>query len=188
MTPPLRISQMAHHKKSGSLCSVPKFCQDTASPYPSGSAFPSAHHQSSLHPTDWIVRETCPTELPATMGEFCSIQRGGHQLHVAMSTWNVARETTELNLILINVVAKDGYRFLQRVTIPQGLLCLQRHSSTNSPCLLFLQNSAQGLPWWHSGWESACQCKGHGFKPWSGKIPHAAEQLSPCTTTTEPTL
>ena len=24
------------------------------------------------------------------------------------------------------------------------------------------------------------------FDPWSRKIPHAAEQLSPCTTTTEP--
>ena len=23
------------------------------------------------------------------------------------------------------------------------------------------------------------QCRGHGFEPWSGKIPHAAEQLSP---------
>ena len=43
-----------------------------------------------------------------------------------------------------------------------------------------------GLPWWRSGWESACQCRGHGFEPWSGMIPHAAEQLSPCTTTTEP--
>ena len=29
------------------------------------------------------------------------------------------------------------------------------------------------------------QCRGHGFDPWSGKIPHAAEQLSPCATTTE---
>ena len=28
--------------------------------------------------------------------------------------------------------------------------------------------------------------QGHGFEPWSGRIPHAAEQLSPCTTTTEP--
>ena len=28
----------------------------------------------------------------------------------------------------------------------------------------------------------------HGFDPWSGKIPHAAEQLSPYTTTTEPAL
>ena len=43
-----------------------------------------------------------------------------------------------------------------------------------------------GLPWWHSGWESACQCRGHGFEPWSGKIPHAAEQLGPWATITEP--
>ena len=28
----------------------------------------------------------------------------------------------------------------------------------------------------------------HGFEPWSGKIPHAAERLSPCATTTEPAL
>ena len=30
--------------------------------------------------------------------------------------------------------------------------------------------------------------QGHGFEPWSGKIPHAAEQLSPCATTTESAL
>ena len=30
--------------------------------------------------------------------------------------------------------------------------------------------------------------QGHGFNPWSGKIPHAAEQLSPCATTTESAL
>ena len=34
----------------------------------------------------------------------------------------------------------------------------------------------------------ACQCRGQRFKPWSGKIPHAAEQLSPCATVTEPML
>ena len=27
-----------------------------------------------------------------------------------------------------------------------------------------------------------------GFEPWSGKISHAAEQMSPCATTTEPAL
>ena len=43
-----------------------------------------------------------------------------------------------------------------------------------------------GLPWWRSGWESACQCRGHGFEPWSGKIPRAAEQLGPWATITEP--
>ena len=42
------------------------------------------------------------------------------------------------------------------------------------------------LPWWRSGWESACQCRRHGFEPWSGKIPHAMEQLGPWATATEP--
>ena len=31
----------------------------------------------------------------------------------------------------------------------------------------------------------ACQCREHGFEPWSGKIPHAPEQLSPRATTDE---
>ena len=48
------------------------------------------------------------------------------------------------------------------------------------------QTCGEGLPWWCSGWESACQCRGHGFEPWSGKIPHATEQLGPWATTTEP--
>ena len=43
-----------------------------------------------------------------------------------------------------------------------------------------------GFPRWRSGWESACQCREHGFEPWSGKIPHAAEQLGPWATVTEP--
>ena len=25
------------------------------------------------------------------------------------------------------------------------------------------ENSGTGLPWWRSVWESACQCRGHGF-------------------------
>ena len=36
--------------------------------------------------------------------------------------------------------------------------------------------------------KSACQRRGHGFEPWSGKIPHAVEQLSTCATATESTL
>ena len=34
--------------------------------------------------------------------------------------------------------------------------------------------------------ESACQCSRHRLDPWSRKIPHATEQLSPCAITTEP--
>ena len=39
-----------------------------------------------------------------------------------------------------------------------------------------------GFHWWLSGKESTCQCRRHRFNPWSGKIPLATEQLSPCPT------
>ena len=41
----------------------------------------------------------------------------------------------------------------------------------------------KGLPSWLSSKESASQCRRYR---WSGKIRHAAEQLSQCTTTAEP--
>ena len=44
------------------------------------------------------------------------------------------------------------------------------------------------LPWWLSGKESTCQCKGHRFDPPAGKILHAVDQLSPGATSTEPAL
>ena len=47
-----------------------------------------------------------------------------------------------------------------------------------------LQEKAKDL----HGWESACQCRAHGFIPWSRKIPHAMRQLSPCMTIFEPQL
>ena len=43
-----------------------------------------------------------------------------------------------------------------------------------------------GFPWWRSGWESACQCRGRGFEPWSERIPHATERLGPWATIAEP--
>ena len=48
--------------------------------------------------------------------------------------------------------------------------------------------SWRGLSWWLRGKESTCQCRRHGFQPWLGKTPHAAEQLSLCTTVIEPVL
>ena len=35
------------------------------------------------------------------------------------------------------------------------------------------------LPWWLRGEDSTCQCRRYRSDSWSGKIPHAAEQLSP---------
>ena len=46
--------------------------------------------------------------------------------------------------------------------------------------------STPGLPRWLCGTESTCQCRRRGFDPSSRKTPHAAEQLNPCSTTTEP--
>ena len=50
-----------------------------------------------------------------------------------------------------------------------------------------LKNGA-GLPWWLSGKEFTCQCRGQGSDPWSRNIPHAAGHLSLCVTTVEPVL
>ena len=44
----------------------------------------------------------------------------------------------------------------------------------------------QGLPQWLSGQESSCQYRRHKFDPWSGKMSHAREQLTPVATSTEP--
>ena len=44
------------------------------------------------------------------------------------------------------------------------------------------------LPWWLNGKEPTCQHRRHRFDPCSGKTPHAAEQLSLCTTTINPVL
>ena len=62
------------------------------------------------------------------------------------------------------------------------------HLIIASDIFVLLRSRFQGLPWWRNGQESACQCRGHGFEPWSRKIPHVTEQLSLCATTTEPVL
>ena len=45
-----------------------------------------------------------------------------------------------------------------------------------------------GLPWWPSSKEPACHCRRRMLNPWSRRIPHAVEQLSPCAATIEPVL
>ena len=43
-----------------------------------------------------------------------------------------------------------------------------------------------GFPGGTKGKEPALSCKGRWFDPWFGSTPHAAEQRSPCATTTDP--
>ena len=52
----------------------------------------------------------------------------------------------------------------------------------------FQKPQTTGLPWWFIGKEHTRVNAGDGFNPWSGKVPHVSEQLSPCTTSTEPVL
>ena len=99
----------------------------------------------------------------------------------------------------------DGHEFEQALGVgdgPRSLACyIQSMGSqrvgydwttelTDTSMLLYIitlqKNIEFQLFWWSSGWESAFQCKGHCFGPWSRKIPHATGQLSPRTTTTEP--
>ena len=41
-------------------------------------------------------------------------------------------------------------------------------------CVLLNGSRLQGrLPWWSSGCKSACQCRGHRFYAWTGRILHA---------------
>ena len=49
----------------------------------------------------------------------------------------------------------------------------------------YIRKEETGFPWRLSVKESACQFRRHRFQPWSRKIPHAVEQLSPCATATE---
>ena len=45
-----------------------------------------------------------------------------------------------------------------------------------------------GLPWCLSGKESTCHWMGHGFHPWSRKMPHASEQVNLWSRAREPQL
>ena len=74
---------------------------------------------------------------------------------------------------------------------PQNLAstyCLSDHSHPGDMKWhpnTFLTYKNMGLPWWFSGKESSCQCSRCRLDPWSGKTPHATEQLSPWATSTE---
>ena len=81
------------------------------------------------------------------------------------------------------------------------LLPLQRKERSTDTCCNVDEPWKQatekeaGLPWWRNGWESACQCRGHGFNR-PRKISHtvrsnedrAPQLLSPHSTALEPQL
>ena len=59
------------------------------------------------------------------------------------------------------------------------LSCEPSRDNTSSYWEMSLhQKESIWVSWWLSGKESACQCRRHGFHPWSRKIPLALGQLS----------
>ena len=64
----------------------------------------------------------------------------------------------------------------------------ERDMSTRCNLICVLERALPGLLWWLNGKECTYQRRRHGFDPWSGKLPHAVQQLSPCATTPEPAL
>ena len=57
--------------------------------------------------------------------------------------------------------------------LPLGL----QNPPCHFPCRIFFFPIADLL--------SICECRRHGFNPWSGKIPHTLEKLSSCATFSE---
>ena len=64
--------------------------------------------------------------------------------------------------------------------------CPQIHSLTPHFCHYIKRHSWASLRLRDE--EAACQCRKHESDHWSGKIPHAVEQLNPCAAITEPVL
>ena len=85
----------------------------------------------------------------------------------------------EIRVMIVKMIQNLGNRMEKiQETFNKDLEELKRKQIMMNNTINEIKNSL-GLPWWHSGWESACQCRGHGFEPWSGRIPHAAVQLGP---------
>ena len=86
-----------------------------------------------------------------------------------------------ITIVLVTLGLFSGQSYVCIVFILTVLVQIWNYKTTkkNLYFLSSIKNCGSGLPWWRSGWESACQCRGRGFEPWSGRIPYAAEQLSP---------
>ena len=196
LPPPLQVSKCVHRPSQGpshclppvlpNMSSVSWACQDF------GSLFirPLLPHLQRLCSTAffpeclscWSQQATaCPSPSPEVRS---TTSIWGLKLHVWVRC-SPGRE--QLFLLTSNFFFMPHHLSHFQVSAnclpktPQRLIHLHLY-------LLFKKILRRGLPCCLSGKESACQCRRHGFDPWSKKIPHAYKQLSPSTTPPEPVL
>ena len=81
----------------------------------------------------------------------------------------------ESNIAVVAHGSERPYLRMDTSSVSEGKKCrteIHRVKFSNISSIEKKTNPA--LPCWPSGKESTCQCRRHGFDPWSGKIPHAS--------------
>jgi len=113
--------------------------------------------------------------------------------HGVTSGWSLGVNEPQLLICKDGIIPVVLLRVVLRITWEHEEHFRLEGSTQDSQLILnsftYHKNPITGLPWWLSGKESFCiPCRRLGFWFWSGKIPHAAEQLSPHATTIKPVL
>ena len=116
-----------------------------------------------------------PTKRQIRLGEWIKKQDPCIMLstRVSMRQTQGHKQTERMEKIFYGNQKKDGVAI---------------HISDKTDFKNCYKRQERGLPRLLSGKEFVRHCRRHGVHPWSGKIPHAAEQLGPCATTIKPVL
>ena len=96
--------------------------------------------------------------------------------HLLARPRKIIRSNQFRNIFLLHIAAQRTKRILWNKscfkTFYYGRMFKLKHMQSRQNRVMNYHPASKlisGLPWWRSGWESACQCRGHGFEPWSGR-------------------
>ena len=154
-----QFSKISVHRSTWKASGPPT---PTASPHPRVSASVSLGQKLRICISNTLSSNTDPVGLETTLWKPQSYRNQSLNLRYSKDGLQTSSFTTWASLgnLLRNV----------EIQVPPEIYWVR----------VSLKTLGEGLPWWLSGKESACQCKRHGFHPWTGRIQHITEQLSPC--------
>ena len=140
-----------------------------------------------------LVSEWGPMCFSFSVQRWWSIYKYEHKAQVAKLTW-VPLLSLSMSLAVTRRVLVCSLRgpSWSGTGLISGLYLMQEQGQAEKEILWeeiskhAFQKVCPKLPWWPSDKESANQCWRYGFNPWCEKLPHVAEQLGLCATTTEP--